>query len=145
MSWRKPLLRLTLAVTLVVTAVGLAPAVADAHAGHDHKASPAVGSVTIVERGDAKETSAPRSEEKAGISTSRAETTASFPGLGPDGPKSCPDGCCQSGGHACCGVWFSAPPEVFVPTLVRLTPLLSDGGGPGISPAALPEPPDALV
>ena len=42
MLWLKPLLRLTMTVTLVVTAVSLLPTAARAHAGHGHDVRPAV-------------------------------------------------------------------------------------------------------
>lgn len=49
------------------------------------------------------------------------------------------------GGHACCGMWLSAPIELFAPSPGRLIPYSAARGEPGMVPGALPEPPDYLA
>ena len=147
MPWRNVFLRLVTVVTLVVAAIGVAPAVACAHMGHNHTA-PSAEHITVLDKAVAKDmatSSAVQQGQRANIDEARAEATSLFPGLGAEDHQNCPSGCCHSGSHACCGVWLARPIEVLVPPLVRLTPRLSDGGGPGLSPGALPEPPDSLV
>ena len=60
-------------------------------------------------------------------------------------PQSCPGGCCHSAGTGCCAVWLPPPLEILFPALGRLPPIIAAIWGSGITPGALPEPPNSLV
>ena len=131
--------RLLMAVTLVVAGLMLAPSRAQAHAGHSH-AQPAA---PIVQR------AADVQIIKVAPITMQDEVTVSHTSLapvsGPETPQTCPGGCCHSAGSGCCAVWLPASIEFSVPAPGRLPRIVSVIGASGITPGALPEPPNALV
>ncbi len=154
MLWHVPLLRLlTVVASLAMAAVGM-PAAASAHAGHSHAAPPAVATahpvaVTAPAATEARK-AAPaahtehRPDRPAGT-RSLSEITAQPVAPGAVAPWSCQCSCCNSGAHACCGISLPAAVDLFPPPATRLPPHLTERGGPGIAPGALPKPPDALV
>jgi len=135
---------LLMAVTLVVAALMLAPSGALAHAGHSH-AQPAA---PIVQRAaDAVIIKVASITMQDGVTVSRTSgrPASLLPSSSPDTPQSCPGGCCHSGGTGCCAVWLPPSVEIVAPMLGRLQRIVSVIRGSGITPGALPEPPNALV
>lgn len=131
--------RLLVTLTLAVAALALAPSQVQAHAGHSH-AVPAMKSA--VHTVDVQAFQVARIAQD--LTTS--DGFASFsPAHGAKTPAICLQGCCHSGSTSCCPLWLAAPPTIRAPALGRLVPVAAAVEGSGITPGALPEPPNTLV
>jgi hypothetical protein len=137
--------RLLLAVTLVVTALILAPTGAQAHAGHSHAVQPAATPVQRAANLEVIQVAAITVQDEVTISRKNGGFASLVPTSGRRTPQSCPGGCCHSAGTGCCAVWLPPSAAILVPTVGRLPTIISAIGGSGIMPGALPEPPNSLV
>ena len=137
--------RLLMAVTLVVAALMLAPSGAQAHAGHSHAIQPAAPTAVAVAGMQQLEAAPITARGEVTFSQTSGRSASLLPSSSPDTPQSCPGGCCHSGGTGCCAVWLPPSVEIVAPMLGRLQRIVSVIRGSGITPGALPEPPNALV
>ena len=137
--------RLLMAVTLLVAALMLAPSEAQAHAGHSHAIQPAAPTAVAAAGMQDIEAAPITARGEVTISQTSGRSASLLPSSSPDTPQSCPGGCCHSAGSGCCAVWLPASIEISVPAPGRLPRIVSVIGASGITPGALPEPPNALV
>lgn len=152
--------RMLMAVALAATAVAAAPSGAMAHAGHrhhhtsDHETSAVHRQASAIERhahvthGDDYSAQV-RSEVVAAADASGtvSVTLRGIDGSGkelPAHPQGCP-GCCCCVGAGCGTAWLVPLIALTAPGAIALLPKLREGGGAGVTPDALPEPPRALV
>lgn len=145
MRLQRVLSRTLKALVLVAAAFLLAPMQAQAHAGHSHSVQPAGRSVQPLVRVRTIEV-APIPVQDAGSVTGTSGVLVSLlPAGHPKTPQGCPAGCCHLAGTGCCALWLAPTMAILAPTPSRPTPAVSATGGSGITPGALPEPPNALV
>lgn len=145
MRYEKLLSRLLMVVTLAVALFSLAPTGAQAHVGHRHALQldasvvPQAEEVQVV-------TFAPITVRDVAAIGELSGRFASLPSSGGSkAPHSCPGGSCHSVGSGCCPVWLQPTAELLAPALRRLALVVTVIGGAGITPGALPEPPNFLV
>ena len=137
--------RLLMAVTLVVAALLLAPMEARAHAAHGHAIQPAEPTVQRPVDLHVIEVALISAQNEVSITRTSTESASLLPTSQPKTPSSCPAGCCHSAGTGCCALWLSPTVAILAPALGGLTPIVSAIRGSGITPGALPEPPNSLV
>jgi hypothetical protein len=145
MRWEMLLSRLLLVVTLVGTALILAPTVVQAHAGHSHAVQPAATPAQRAANLEVIQVAPITVQDEVTISPKSGGSASLVPTSGRRTPQSCPGGCCHSAGTGCCAVWLPPSAAILVPTVGRLPTIISAIGGSGITPGALPEPPNSLV
>jgi hypothetical protein len=141
MSGGSLLSRLLVALTLAVAVLALAPSQVQAHAGHSH-AVPAAAMKSAVHTVDVQAFQVTRIARDLTGSDGFASLS---PEHGAKAPAVCPQGCCHSGGTSCCPFWLAAAPVVRAPAMGRPIFVIAAIGGSGITPGALPEPPNTLV
>jgi hypothetical protein len=140
------------AMTLAVAATSLVPATACAHAGHNHgvqptraAAAPYVFATTEIGQ-EALPSSTEQQDEGWIMKATGAEATSLvLPQHDAKLAHGCSGGCCHHGGQGCCALWLAGRTELFAPHLGRSIWLRIARVGPGVTPGALPEPPDLLV
>ena len=135
--------RLLIAVTLVITAVVVMPSGAQAHASHGYAVQHA--GPTPQRPVDARTAPIAGRDEATVRRTEDGASPSLLSVSGPETPQTCPGGCCHSAGTGCCAAWLPASPDILVPVLGRSAPIITVIGGAGITPGALPKPPNSLV
>ena len=123
------------AVAFLVAALVLAPADADAHAGHRHSADEA--SVASDATSLAPDTVAPASAGETGIAI-LASASSDRGRL-----KPCQAGCCTALSAGCCAVWFAPAPDLKAPHGTVTVFSAYREQRTGITPDVLPKPPKA--
>jgi hypothetical protein len=145
MRWEWLLSRVLWVVALVVAALMFAPVQAQAHAGHDH----AIRQVepTAQRPVDVRVIAVATMPKQAGVAVARTggKSVSLLPADLPRMPQSCPGGCCHLAGTGCCALWLAPTVAMLVPTPGRPIPNFSATRGAGVTPGALPEPPNTLV
>jgi hypothetical protein len=137
--------RLLLTVTLAVTALILAPTGAQAHAGHSHAILPAPTTVQRPADLEVIKLAPITVQDEVTIRRKSDEAASLLPTNSQKISQSCPGGCCHSAGTGCCAVCLPPSADILFPALGPLPTIISAIAGSGITPGALPEPPNALV
>jgi hypothetical protein len=137
--------RLLMAAALVATAFLLMPMEALAHAGHRHANDATEPPAPSLQRPAPPQVAEVALIVQAAMPHASSAFVSLLPTGGPKSTQSCPSGCCHSAGTGCCALWLPPSVEIFVPPLGRLAPIVSVVGEAGVTPGALPEPPNSLV
>ena len=139
------LARLLAATAVVVAAFSLAPSLASAHAGHSHSALPAPQTVEIVAAPLLMKVAPDAPQGEVTIRQTTGQSPSLLQASPQKTPQSCPGGCCHSAGAGCCAISIPATFQILAPTLGRSAFVVVVAWGSGITPGALPEPPNSLV
>ena len=139
------LARLLSATAVVVAALVLAPSLASAHPGHNHSALPATQIVELTAEPLLMKAAPDAAQGEITVRQTTGQSSSLLPPSTQKTPQSCPGGCCRSAGAGCCAVAIPATFEILAPTLGRSALVVVVVWGSGITPGALPEPPNSLV
>ena len=122
------------AVTLLVAGIVLAPAVADAHAGHSHSTTEQsianASSVDVVVNSDV--------QTQAAVLASAASEPIDYGRL-----KPCQAGCCTALSAGCCAAWITPVADMEHPNSTVIIFGAYAEQRTGITPEVLPKPPKA--
>ena len=142
---RTILAHLLAATTVVVAAVILAPSLASAHPGHSQSPLPAAQTGELAAEPLLMKAAPEAAQGGISIRQTTDQSSSLLPPNTQKTPQSCPGGCCHSSGAGCCAVSIPATCEILAPTLGRSALVVVVVWGSGITPGALPEPPNSLV
>jgi hypothetical protein len=145
---RAPLLsRMLIATVLGFAAMVLAATGAQAHAGHDHARHTPPAAV----HHHGSEVGTPRAADQvtavpANLNLSPTSAIVAAGKQGQSQPTDpCVSGCCHCGGAGCCGAWLPPVITLLNPPNTRFALARVMLGGAGVTPDALPEPPNSLA
>ena len=139
------LARLLAATAVVVAALVLAPSLASAHPGHSHSVVAAEKSIEFFTQPVLIEVALDAAQDEVTIGEITDQSSSLLPASSQKTPQSCPGGCCHSAGTGCCAASIPDAFEIVAPPLGHLALAVEAVRISGVTPGALPEPPNSLV
>ena len=139
------LARFFAATAVVVAALVLAPSLASAHPGHSHSVAAAPQTIEFVAQPVLIEVALDAAQDEVTIGEIAGQSSSLLPASSQKTPQSCPGGCCHSAGTGCCAASIPAAFEILAPTPGRSALVVAAIRISGVTPGALPEPPNSLV
>ena len=134
-----------LAATAVVAALVLAPSLAAAHPGHSHSVPTAPQTVEVVAQPLLIKVALDAAQDEVTVGATTDQSSSLLPASSQKTPQSCPGGCCHSAGTGCCAASIPDAFEIVAPPLGHLALAVEAVRISGVTPGALPEPPNSLV